>query len=111
MIHHKRAYKVTLDRYDVDSLARALTEHSWTLCTSFNILDIVLFNDSFSEDGAQEYAVYRVGEGQIESLTVSWMTFEFVRETLLRLIAGSGELLDSQWPSIDHPKGTCHLCA
>ena len=49
----------------------------------------MFLNDSFSEDGAQEYAVVRDGQ-QIESLTVSWMSRAELHNTIDALLEGSG---------------------
>ena len=54
----------------VGELVENLTERTWPLCTGFSLQEIFFLNDSFSEAGAQEYAVVRDGR-QIESLTVS----------------------------------------
>jgi hypothetical protein len=72
MIHDKRRFGIVTVA-SVGQLVEDLKEHSWTLCTGFALQDLLLLNDAFSEDGAQEYAVIRQGR-QIESLTVSWMS-------------------------------------
>ena len=82
MIHNYRVYQV-LDVYTISDLVEKLADHTWTLCTAFQIETqssptkvLVFCNDSFSEDSAQEYAVLcRYDDGiyhQIESFTVSW---------------------------------------
>src|SRR6266446_7026540 len=64
---------------EAEELTEKLTQHTWTLCACFEYQKLLLANDSFSEDGAQEYAVYHEGR-EIESLTVSWMTHERLQE-------------------------------
>ena len=92
MIHHHRTFGV--DAVDnLDELVEKLTDHTWTLCTCFAYQGLLLANDSFSEDGAQEYAVYKEGR-QIESLTVSWMTQERLREVITGLLEGAYEALE-----------------
>jgi hypothetical protein len=110
MIHHHRKFGVTV--FDsLDELVEQLTDRTWTLCTCLACQGLLLANDSFSEDGAQEYAVYKEGR-QIESLTVSWMT----RESLQEVLQG---LLDGVYPQLEfrphHPLQTepasAHSCA
>lgn len=66
---------------------------TFALCTAFRCGDLVLVNDSISEDGAQEYAVLaprsklRQEDGddgyvQIDSWTVSWMNPQRIRHLL-----------------------------
>jgi hypothetical protein len=46
----------------------------------------LFLNDSFSPDGAQEYAVFKISNGQfiqIESITVSWCSAELSLEVIL----------------------------
>ena len=110
MIHHHRTFSVGVVG-SLDELVDKLTTRTWTLCTCFAYQGLLLANDSFSEDGAQEYAVYKDGR-QIESLTVSWMT----RESLAEVIQG---LQDGAYPGVafrpHHPLQTepasAHSCA
>src|SRR5512145_3001867 len=92
MIHHHRVFGVTVID-DLAALVEQLTDRTWTLCTCFAYQGLLLANDSFSEDGAQEYAVYKDGR-QIESLTVSWMTRESLKEVVEGLVAGAYEVLE-----------------
>jgi hypothetical protein len=110
MIHHHRQFGVTV--FDsLDQLTQELTDRTWTLCTCFAYQGLLLANDSFSEDGAQEYAVYKEGR-QIESLTVSWMTRESLREVLEGLLTGAYEALEFRphHPLQTEP-GSAHSCA
>ena len=112
MIHHHRRFKVTV--FDsLDQLTQELTDRTWTLCTCFAYQDLFLANDSFSEDGAQEYAVYKEGR-QIESLTVSWMTRESLKEVISGLLSGAYEPLEFRphhplqtEPASEHSCGLC----
>jgi hypothetical protein len=111
MIHTKRAFQVRrID--DLDELARALTEQSWTLCTAFAHADLILANDAFSEDGAQEFAVIRAGH-QVESLTASWMTTERMRAIIADLVKGGGVDMGAVTLRTDHPASPdhCRYCA
>lgn len=86
MLHHHRKFAATVVP-SIRELTEKLTEHTWTLCTCFEYQGLLLANDSFSGDGAQEYAVYKEGR-QIESLTVSWMTRERIQEVIEALLRG-----------------------
>jgi hypothetical protein len=86
MIHHQRRFAVTVID-SIEELVRQLTQYTCTLCTCLEYHGLFLANDSFSEDGAQEYAVYKEGR-QIESLAVSWMTPAQLREVIEGLLRG-----------------------
>lgn len=112
MIHHHRTFGVSIVE-SLTELVDKLTEHTWTLCTCFAYQGLLLANDSFSEDGAQEYAVYQDG-WQIESLTVSWMTRERLAEVIQGLLSGAHEALECRpiqplhtEPAAEH---SCALC-
>ena len=83
MIHKHRTFCIT-PVPDLLTLVDKLTAHTWTTCTGFAWQNLLLLNDSFSENGAQEYTVIRDGY-EIESLTVSWMTQETLTHTLIDL--------------------------
>jgi hypothetical protein len=84
MLHHHRTFGVA-NSERLDELVTKLTEQTWTLCTGFAYQGLLLVNDSFSENGAQEYAVYKAGR-QIDSLTVSWMTGARLRDVMTHLL-------------------------
>lgn len=112
MIHYQRTFGVR-GVESLDELVEQLTTRTWTLCACFAYQGLFLANDSFSEDGAQEYAVYQEGR-QIESLTVSWMTRESLHEVIQGLLRGAYEALEFRpihplhtEPSSDH---SCVLC-
>ena len=86
MLHHHRRFAVTVVP-SIGELMEKLTEHTWTLCTCFAYQGLLLANDSFSEDGAQEYAVYKDAR-QVESLTVSWMPQERLQQVIEALLRG-----------------------
>src|SRR5712692_270457 len=86
MLHHHRRFAVTVVP-TMGDLTEQLTQHTWTLCACFEYQGLLLANDSFSEDSAQEYAVYKEAR-QIESLTVSWMTRERLQEVIEALRRG-----------------------
>ena len=83
MLHKQRTFCVT-PVADLSTLVAKLTAHTWTTCTGFLWDNLLLLNDSFSENGAQEYAVFRDAR-EIESLTVSWMQPAQLTATLTTL--------------------------
>ena len=110
MLHHHRRFAVTVVA-SMEELTEKLTEHIWTLCTCFEYHGLLLANDSFSEDGAQEYAVYKEAR-QRESLTVSWMTRERLREVIEALLRGEYTEYGSVAPLHTEPASehTCGFC-
>ena len=82
MIHVSRVFGIS--EQDIPTVAEALVSSNWVLCNGYFIeqdgVQLLVLNDSFSEDSAQEYPVLRVlaQDGtvyhcaQVESLTVSW---------------------------------------
>ena len=87
---------------------------TWTLCTGFALEHggerYLFLNDSFSEDGAQEYAVLRCGR-QVESVTFGWCTYERAIEIIRDILAGQVEDLGPTTPRLDHGDTHCPLCA
>jgi len=110
MIHHHRRFAATVVP-SMGELIEKLIEHTWTLCTCFAYQGLLLANDSFSEDGAQEYVVYKEAR-QIESLTVSWMTRERLQEVIEALLRGEYTEYGSVAPlHTEHAsEHTCSLC-
>jgi hypothetical protein len=97
MMNKNRRFMIS-DRYTLDELAEKLTQRSWCLCSGFLAEGLLFLNDAFSEDGAQEFAVFRCSFtraeleaepctlDQVESLTCSWMSPERLRSELHTLI-------------------------
>ena len=110
MIHHQRTFAVTVIE-SIEELVRKLTQYTWTLCTCLEYQGLFLANDSFSEDGAQEYAVYKEGR-QIESLTVSWMTPAQLQDVIEGLLRGEYDAIEFGpiQPLQTEPAGE-HRCA
>ena len=110
MLHHHRRFAVGVIP-SMEELTEKLTQHIWTLCTCFEYHGLLLANDSFSEDGAQEYAVYREGR-QIESLTVSWMTRERLQEVIEAMLRGDYTEYGPVAPLHTEPASqhSCSLC-
>ncbi|TWT51729.1 hypothetical protein KOR42_34160 [Thalassoglobus neptunius] len=102
MLHADRVWSVS-EVSSAEELAKNLSEATWCCCQAFQITDhprYVWLNDSTSEDGAQEYAVCRIGltKGdilQIETITFGWCDYkkslQFIRETL------NGNDDDNEW--------------
>lgn len=110
MIHDTRVYSVRVVS-SAEELAELLTESSWTLCTGFELSGLVFLNDSFSEDGAQEWAVFRNSQ-QVESVTFSWCSKERAIEILQAILAGAGVESPGSLPRMESAPehGRCHLC-
>lgn len=118
MLHKNRKWCVA----DVDSaekLAEMLTERTFTLCSGFRYGGYLFLNDSFSEDGAQEYGVIKEATGkQVESITFSWCNYEEAIQLINEVARGdydseewnSGINLAAQIQSSEQ-HGTCPLCA
>ncbi len=75
----------------LEVLAEKLSDYTWTKCTGLRWNGWLLLNDSFSEDGAQEYAVVRESDMvQVESLTVSWMSKDELLKLMQEVTSGQG---------------------
>lgn len=120
MMHDRRIFSATTVE-SAEELARTLTEHTWTLCSGFRLGRYLFLNDSTSEDGAQEYAVFREPEGslelyrQVESITYSWCSYEqalgYVRRVLKGEFDGAG--LETPAPHVEDVASheVCRHCA
>ena len=123
MLHADRVWSV-LKVSSAEELAKNLIETTWCCCQAFQVAGhprYVWLNDSTSEDGAQEYAVCRLGLAkgdirQIESITFGWCdhdkALQFIRETLV----GDGdnnEFARQVKATIQSPEehGRCQYCA
>jgi hypothetical protein len=91
MIHARRLFQVT-QVATAEELATKLTEMTWVLCQGFRLGELLFVNDSFSGDGAQEYAVFR-GTEQVESVTFGWCKEARALELIRELQAGANEHL------------------
>jgi len=117
MVHKSRTFSVAAVA-TAGELAEKLTAHTWTLCTAFELGGYLFCNDSFSENGAQEWAVCKDGR-QLESVTFSWMTSEKALVWIENLLAGklsadvyAGAFFGAFAPRTNHRKaGACQLCA
>jgi uncharacterized protein YdiU (UPF0061 family) len=110
MIHSNRRFCVH-EVESVGELVENVTQHTWTLCTGLSFEGVLFLNDSFSEDGAQEYAVVRNGR-QIESLTVSWMSRGEAHNTIDAILHGSAIDYGPVRFMLDDPDDHhCLLCA
>jgi hypothetical protein len=110
VIHRNRTFTVA-DVSSAEEVAQKVTEQSWTLCTGFRLCDLLFLNDSFSEDGAQEYAVIR-DDRQVETITFSWTSPARALELIEWLIDGGTSDMGPFSPQIDDsPHHRCPLCA
>lgn len=112
MIHKNRKYRIVEVASLLELAQKLAGGATWCSCNGFTCNTLTLLNDSFSADGAQEYAVIRNGR-QIESLTCSWMSVEELHATLGRLDAHGAPSLGEGKPfEIKiHDPGVCGDCA
>jgi len=130
MMHGTRRYNVATG-LTVGDIAHKLCMSTMTLCTGFlyhhgDGRDYLILNDSFGEDGAQEYAVVRVVDGcgpsdvtmveQIDSITVSWVrgASRLADMFCAAMIAAAETTAASTFPLCverDAPYPHCALCA
>ncbi|MEZ5065892.1 MAG: hypothetical protein R3B81_14255 [bacterium] len=113
MLHERRRFHVA-DVEGVYDLCEKLTQHTWTLCTGFRLRaegqTLLFLNDSTSEDGAQEYAVF-AGDRQVESITFGWCTLERAEELVCQVLDGRVVDMGSFELRLDEsPDHVCHLC-
>lgn len=122
MMHAKRRWGLA-EIESAETLAKMLTESTWTLCSAFFVRghpNYLFLNDATHEDGALEMAcVKKLPDGtylQIESITFSWCDQPEARAYIEDAVAG--KLDDHDFarpvtPRIDPPQDheRCHLCA
>jgi len=118
MVHKKRVWNVKKIQ-SAEELAEMLTKYSWTLCAGFRYNGYLFLNDSFSEDGAQEYGVIKETTGiQVETVTFSWCNYERALQIISEIVGGEEGY--GGWNSgidiaiqIQTPEkhGRCPLCA
>jgi hypothetical protein len=113
VIHHRRTYDVTAVA-STKELAKKLATLTWCGCNGFRHGPLLILNDSFSADGAQEFAVWHEQRGvQVDSITASWMDEQKLLrciERLLREAADATPISDAQMPSTNHGKTPCMHC-
>ena len=100
---------------DLEELAELLTEHTWTLCTGFRLVaagqELLILNDSTSENGAQEYGVFLLDGRQVESVTFGWCTRERASQILRDTLSGRHEQMGVYRLQLDLGRDhSCHLC-
>lgn len=120
MFHKKRVWVVSAIS-SAEELARKVTEGTYCLCNGFELNGYWFLNDATHEDGAQEYAVVKRDgpDGrplQVESITMSWCSYENALDHIRRAIAGEFDAADyavSVDPVVQSPgqHGRCPHCA
>jgi hypothetical protein len=112
MFFEHRIYSVR-EYTDVGELAGLIDETTWTLCTGFEIGDVLLVNDSTGPDGAQVYAALDE-RGQFESIAFSWMTVEKAVDCIVALLTQPRTyLIEGATARTDHQAhfgGSCSRC-
>lgn len=110
MLHERRRFHIA-DVQSVDELCEKLTRQTWTLCTAFRLRakgqTLLFLNDSTSEDGAQEYAVF-AGKRQVESVTFGWCTPERAGEIVRGVL--HGEVVDMGSFELHLDESPLHVC-
>jgi len=98
MLHDNRNWIVR--RHDLEGtleeqikvLAEALTKWCWSVGNGWQIGSYLLLNDSTSEDGAFELAVFKLEDDdnyrQIESVTYGWMKMDEAEKSLTAMMNG-----------------------
>lgn len=111
MVHVRREFRVVNER-SVNLFVDRLVENTWCLCNGFRYQHLLFLNDSFSVNGAQEFAVFDERDGkEIDSLTVSWMSKDELTQAIARLLKTEHqESAKHKMPSIVHPEGSCMHC-
>ena len=119
-MHNQRVWCVS-PVGSAEELARKLTETTWCCCTGFSLGGYVWLNDATSPDGAQEYAVTKLAEGerrpvQIESITMSWCDYDRALELIRKTLRGDYDDNDfavEVSPVLQTPEehGRCPHCA
>lgn len=120
MFHSRRRWVISQVE-SAEQLAKMLTEQTWCLCNGFELQGYWFLNDATHEDGAQEYAaVKKQGPNgtpvQVESITMSWCSFEAAVDYISRAIAGEyddAEFAHRVNPQIDSVQehNRCPHCA
>ncbi len=120
MFHQNRRWVVTPVE-SAENLAKMLTETSWCLCSGFELEGYWFLNDATHEDGAPEFAIVKKqGPGgkplRVESITMSWCTFDAALDYVRRTIAGEYDDADyasGVAPAIETTEqhGRCAHCA
>lgn len=120
MFHSARRWVVTPVN-SAEDLARMLTEQTWCLCSGFELQGYWFLNDATHEDGAAEFSIVKKQgpDGkplQVESITMSWCTFESAVHYVRRAVAGEYDNADYACPVdpiVETPEQhrRCLLCA
>lgn len=110
MMHTNRSFSVT--ESTVENFIHWVKTHTLTLCSGFQIEHLVFLNDSSDENSLQEYAVIDSRSGkQIESITVSWIEADQLREMIQGYLDGSKGCDLGMVKFKVHPKGgDCRHC-
>ncbi len=119
MMHQRRAHKAATIGGSARELVDYVCRSTWTLCTAFKWRDLVLLNDSTSEDGAMEFTVVRLVGGvaiESESITFDWLNSDDARAStadyLEALNAGTKPGIPGTPINLTpHPDGSCRHCA
>ncbi len=116
MCHEHRAFCVETVP-TVEELAAKLIGYVWCLCAGSP--DTLFLNDSFSPDGAQEYAVLRRLNGrwcQVDSITFGWIrSLDKACRCIREAVSGESDHFARSWgvaaiPRFHEPDQRCAFC-
>jgi hypothetical protein len=123
VVHKNRRFSIKTVK-SIQELANLLYKYvSLTKCSGFKLpapsgRTYYFLNDSFSEDGAQEYAVYETSRedpnfAYVESVTISWMTKdEFIKWFQNFDSEEKHDVFSHDYLALDiEVPHKCHLCA
>lgn len=111
MLFPRRTFSQPTAVPTAEDLAKKLTQHTWTLCSAFQLDNLLFLNDSTSPDGAGEWAIIKDGQ-QVESITFSWCTEQEALVYIRRLQSGDlGTPITAITPSFHPPHQPCAACA
>lgn len=102
MLYADRVWCVS-ELESAEELAKSLAETTWCCCQAFQIAGYpryIWLNDSTSPDGAQEYAVCRLGLAngdlrQLESITFGWCEFDKSLQHIHQTLRGDDD--NNEW--------------
>ncbi len=116
MNHPNRVFSIT-EVPDLKILAIQMFHDSLSICSGYQLDEFLFLNDSFSEDGKQEFAVLKINDGeliQIETITFLNWSFSYRLLELALTAAMDSKLNMGSYNELrleDISEHHCDLCA
>lgn len=116
MYHTNRVHTVK-GVNNILELTDYLANYTWCRCNGFEYKGYLFLNDATSEDGAQEYAIFKKGNPtQIESITFSWCDFIEAITDIYEIISGGADNFNmgeryKGYHLDNSERHHCYLCA